>query len=56
MVDDLGVHHRPPAGHVAVGEDLLYGPPCDGLEVLGYDRLLPRRVQATAAPAVLGFS
>src|SRR5215211_920333 len=52
MVDHLGVHHRPQTGGVAVGDDLLQGPPCDGLQVLGHDRLLPRRVRVTAAPAL----
>src|SRR5215207_4357961 len=52
MVDHLGVHHRPQAGGVTVGDDLLQGPPRDGFEVLGHDRLLPRRVQVTAAPAL----
>src|SRR5215212_8985883 len=54
MVDHLGVQHRPQAGGVAVGDDLLQGPPCNGPQVLGHDRLLPRRVRVTATPALLG--
>jgi hypothetical protein len=48
MVDTVRMDQRPKAIDIALGEDLLKGSPCDGLEIFGHDRLPPRRVRITA--------
>jgi hypothetical protein len=50
MVDTVRMDHGPEAVDVAIGEDLLQGPPGDRFEIFGHDWLLPRRLRVTAAP------